>query len=287
MSNPELNFIILIIFCIGLYKSFAYFLTLDPELIWFEDFLDKKEITSKPKILLPLYEVTKNRKKVSLNSTSLQSILDILYSRIQDNKDTGRYFTNLLIFLGLLGTFLGLLITINSISGVITNFTISSSDLNLLFDMLKKDLSRPLSGMSIAFSSSLIGLSCSLILGYINHQIGRAQTEFYNYVEEKLSSLTIINSKENNNSEVSPYLISLLEQNAENLNKLELLISNTETAQSQTIKQLQELSLSFMVTAKRLETSSNIETDLKIMKNQLSNDIKILSKSIKNNGKKK
>ena len=124
----------------------------------------------------------------------MRSILDSIATRLDESRDISRYLTGLLIFLGLLGTFWGLLQTIGSIGDTIQTLDPGSGDANVVLDTLKTGLSAPLAGMGTAFSSSLFGLSGSLVLGFLDLQAGRAQTRFYIELENWLSSVTDVNS---------------------------------------------------------------------------------------------
>jgi hypothetical protein len=130
------------------------------------------------------------RQSMAISTAALRSILDSIASRLDEARDTTRYLTGLLVFLGLLGTFWGLLGTIGSISTVIQSLSAGAGDAADVLSALKEGLSAPLGGMSTAFSSSLFGLSGSLILGFLDLQAGRAQNRFYNELEEWLSSVT-------------------------------------------------------------------------------------------------
>jgi hypothetical protein len=124
----------------------------------------------------------------------MRSMLDSIATRLDEARDISRYLTGLLVFLGLLGTFWGLLQTIGSISDTIQSLDPGSGDVTAVLDSLKAGLSAPLAGMGTAFSSSLFGLSGSLILGFLDLQAGRAQTRFYTELENWLSSVTDLSS---------------------------------------------------------------------------------------------
>ena len=110
--------------------------------------------------------------------------------RLDEDRDMGRYLTSLLIFLGLLGTFWGLLQTVGAVASTIQGLDVSSADTGVIFEDLKDGLTKPLAGMGIAFSSSLFGLAGSLILGFLDLQAGQAQNLFYNDLEDWLSTVT-------------------------------------------------------------------------------------------------
>src|SRR3546814_6918964 len=110
------------------------------------------------------------------------------------SRDITRYLAGLLIFLGLLGTFWGLLRTIGAIGSVISGLSIEGGDLGQMFGDLKSGLQSPLAGMGTAFSSSMLGLAGSLVLGFLDLQLGQAQNRFYNELEEWLALLTRLTS---------------------------------------------------------------------------------------------
>ena len=132
--------------------------------------------------------------RFSLSTMSMRSLLDGLASRLDESRDISRYLIGLLIFLGLLGTFWGLLQTIGAVSDVIATLNVGSGEMGNVFDDLKKGLQAPLSGMGTAFSSSLFGLAGSLLLGFLELQAGQAQNRFYNELEDWLSGQTRLGS---------------------------------------------------------------------------------------------
>jgi hypothetical protein len=135
------------------------------------------------------------RRSMAISTAALRSILDSIGTRLDESRDTTRYLIGLLVFLGLLGTFWGLLGTIGSINEVIQSLDPSSGDGNDVLQALKSGLTAPLAGMGTAFSSSLLGLSGSLILGFLDLQAGRAQNRFYTELENWLSSVTDLDSE--------------------------------------------------------------------------------------------
>jgi hypothetical protein len=127
---------------------------------------------------------------LSLSTASLRSIMDSIGSRLDEARDTGRYMVGLLVFLGLLGTFWGLLETISSVGGAIDSIDTGATSNVTMFSDLKAGLAAPLKGMGTAFSSSLLGLAGSLILGFLELQASHAHNRFYNELEEWLSGIT-------------------------------------------------------------------------------------------------
>ena len=122
-----------------------------------------------------------------LSTLTTRAILDSIATRLDEGRELSRYLIGLLIFLGLLGTFWGLLETVHSISGVIDSMK-TGADTSRMFDDLKSGLSMPIAGMSVSFTSSLFGLASSLILGFLDLQAGQAQNRFYSEFEEFLAS---------------------------------------------------------------------------------------------------
>jgi hypothetical protein len=127
------------------------------------------------------------REKSALSPQILRLVLDSLATRLDESRETARYLTGLLVFLGLLGTFWGLLETVGSIGGVIASLQ-GGGETTSLFNDLKTGLARPLAGMSLAFTSSLFGLAGSLVLGFLDLQAGQAQNRFYTELEDRLSA---------------------------------------------------------------------------------------------------
>ena len=143
---------------------------------------------------------------ISLSTTSMRSLLDSIASILDEAREYSRYMIGLLIFLGLLWTFWGLLMTIDSISQTIGSLNLNGEQPSAMFEELKLGLEAPLSGIAIAFSSSLFGLSGSLILGFLDLIYNQAQNRFYNELEEWLSTVTEINSDEKTDNKFLMYL---------------------------------------------------------------------------------
>ena len=127
------------------------------------------------------------RSRTALSAVSLRHLLDSIGSRLDENRDISGYLRNLLIFLGLLGTFWGLIQAIGAIGGVIAGLTVGSGDFVAVFNEFKAGLLQPLQGMGTAFSASLFGLAGSLVLGFLDLQASQAEQHFSNELEEWLS----------------------------------------------------------------------------------------------------
>jgi hypothetical protein len=127
-----------------------------------------------------------------LNTLALRSILDSIGARLDESRDVSRYMIGLLVFLGLLGTFWGLLDTVTAVGGAIRSLSSDVGPAENMFDDLRVALEGPLAGMGTAFSSSLFGLAGSLVVGFLDLQAAQAQNRFYNDLEEWLSTVTQI-----------------------------------------------------------------------------------------------
>ena len=164
------------------------------------------DIGAPPSLLAPMATMMLDHKyEITLSATSMRSILDSISFRLDESREYSRYMIVLLIFLGLLGTFWGLLLTVDSIGQTIGTLKIGTGEASIMFEELKLGLEKPLSGMGVAFSSSLFGLSGSLILGFFDLLYNQAQNRFYNELEEWLSTVTEIND-ERSDSKMNFYL---------------------------------------------------------------------------------
>ncbi|GBE43060.1 hypothetical protein BMS3Bbin10_01132 [bacterium BMS3Bbin10] len=194
MANPGLNGLIVGVLLIGIAYAFRQILRLRPEVRWVNTFriADPGLKVEKPPVLLaPMATMLRDRTgHVSLSTLSMRSILDSIGLRLDEARDISRYLVGLLIFLGLLGTFWGLLETINSVGKTISTLDTGTNDGLVIFEELKEGLAAPLKGMGTAFSSSLFGLAGSLVLGFLDLQAGQAQNRFYNELEDWLSGIT-------------------------------------------------------------------------------------------------
>lgn len=192
-SNPFINGLILFVLIIGIMLSFRQVIRLFPEVRWVNSLQDGvPDASDKPPVLLaPVAGIMRDRLgETVITPQSMRSILDSVGFRLEEAKETSRYLTGLLVFLGLLGTFYGLLQTVGSVSTVIQGLDVTAGDSGDLFGSLKQGLQAPLSGMGTAFSSSLFGLTGSLILGFLDLQTGQSQNAFYTDLEDWMASMT-------------------------------------------------------------------------------------------------
>ncbi len=194
MNNPGLNGLIVAVLILGIIYCFRQVIRLYPEIRWVNAFRIADPglaISHRTVLLAPMAALLRDRTGVlSLSTSTLRSIMDSIASRLDEARDTGRYMVGLLVFLGLLGTFWGLLQTIQSVGSAIETLNTNASDNVALFSDLKVGLAAPLAGMGTAFSSSLLGLAGSLVLGFLELQASHAHNRFYNELEEWLSGIT-------------------------------------------------------------------------------------------------
>jgi hypothetical protein len=190
-ANPWLNSLIIGALVIGIFLSFGQVIRLFREVNWVNSFrlADPGLALERPPVLLaPMAAMLGDRMgRMTISQQTLRGILDSIAARLDEARDLSRYMTGLLIFLGLLGTFWGLIDTVSSVGRVIENLKVGG-DAGSIFDSLKEGLAAPLSGMGISFSSSLFGLAGSLVLGFLDLQTSQAQNRFYTDLEDWLST---------------------------------------------------------------------------------------------------
>jgi hypothetical protein len=245
LGNPAVNGVILGILLAGIAYIFRQVVMLMPEIEWIEGFRrlqagGEEPISGRrgePRLLAPMARMLGARHggRVSLSASSLQTLLDGIGSRLSEARETSRYLIGVLIFLGLLGTFYGLLETVRSVGGVIGGLAGGGSDLARAFANLKAGLQSPLAGMGTAFSSSLFGLAGSLVLGFLDLQAGQAQNRFYNDLEEWLSGFTRLSGGALGDAGDAPipvYIQALLEQTADNLEHLQRILARSEESRT-------------------------------------------------------
>jgi len=280
LTNKTLNAIILLVIAAGIIYIIRQLLIIINELSWLNQLL-KPNKTSKTSVKSPnllRYLDTFVREQsggLIFSQSSLKTIMENLEGRLLENREISRYLIGLSVFLGLLGTFWGLLETINSV-GITVKSLDFSEDTQNLFKVLKQGLEQPLSGMGTAFSSSLFGLGGSLILGFLDIQSGQAQNRFFNEIEEKLTKhtkFTLMNMDDTERKNLPPaYLESLIEVTTENLKKSTSVIDKQNTHQESISKSMFEIN-------KFLSESISLNKEIK-------EEIKVLSKTIANISKK-
>ncbi len=257
MANPIINGSILTVLFIGLILVYKTIFDLITAQNWSDEFRRNEEkneetagyLASKrtPRLIRPTANLLLQRIEqqgfLQFNSQSMRAILDGLSVRLEEARETLRYVVGLLVFLGLLGTFWGLMQTIQAVGGVIDSLPAGDAELANRFSNLKEGLKTPISGMGTAFSSSLFGLAGSLLLGYCALRVGQAQNRFYQDYEEWLSSMTRLSGALSGDGDTSGMglALTLLEQSADSIEKLQAVIARSESKQAQLYGHIGEL----------------------------------------------
>ncbi len=240
LHNPWLNGLILAILLFGIFFNIRRILRLKPEIRWIDSFRTSApgfSLQDAPRLLAPIAAVLGERQRrgrTALSAVSLRHFLDSIGSRLDENRDISAYLRNLLIFLGLLGTFWGLIQAIGAIGGVIAGLSVGSGDFVAVFNEFKAGLLQPLQGMGTAFSASLFGLAGSLMLGFLDLQASQAEQNFSNELEEWLSGITRLAAPDGGVPDLGggpalpAYMSALLQQTADNLDGLQQAMVRSE-----------------------------------------------------------
>ena len=247
-ANLALNGMIAAVLLIGIFYIFRQVAMLTPEVRWIDNIRqhDRAALSGDlPRLLSPLANMLGDRRgRLTLSPIAMRTLLDGIGARLDEQRETSRYLIGVLVFLGLLGTFYGLLETVRSVGGVVGSLS-GGTDAAHAMDALKQSLASPLAAMSTAFSSSLFGLAGSLVLGFLDLQAGQAQNRFFNDLEEWLSGLTRLSSGPGLDGEqsVPAFIQALLEQTADSLDNLQRIMARGEESRieaNQTNLQLSE-----------------------------------------------
>jgi len=236
LANPALNGLIVGVMFLGIIYIFRQVFMLTREVRWIESIRTGRpgiSVQARPILLAPMAAMLGERtQRFSLTAPAMRSLLDGVASRLDEQRDISRYLIGLLIFLGLLGTFWGLLQTISSVAAVIGELSVGGGgDVGAVFNDLKRGLKEPLTGMGTAFSTSLFGLAGSLALGFLELQAGQAQNRFYNDLEDWLSGQTRLGgavAATEGEGSVPAFIQALLEQTADSLEALQRTLDRSE-----------------------------------------------------------
>jgi hypothetical protein len=228
-ANPFLNGLIIGILVIGILYTLRQVLVLWPEVSWIEHYTKNRTASGRgPRLLAPMMKMLGERegRRLRLTTGTMRTLLDGIGIRLDEGREISRYMIALLVFLGLLGTFWGLLETVDAVVRVIQGLGMGAGeDFSKVFERFKGGLLSTLSGASVAFSTSLFGLGGSLILGFLDLQAAQAQNRFYTDLEDWLSGMTRITALPTDSSgdsfeSVSSYLQALLEHTATTMDEL-------------------------------------------------------------------
>ncbi|WP_170466794.1 biopolymer transporter ExbB [Ruegeria arenilitoris] len=233
-ANPYLNGFIILVFIIGVFACFYQVTQLIGSVRWIEAFVGGvvREDARTPQLLAPLASLLRERgARSQISSSSTRSILDSVAERVEEEREITRYITNVLIYLGLLGTFFGLATTVPAIVDTIRSLNPQEGEEGLaVFNRLMVGLESQLQGMGVAFGSSLLGLAGSLIVGLLELFAGHGQNRFYRELEEWLSSITRVGfaSAEEGGAEIA-VLTPVLDAMSEQMDALQDLFSAQES----------------------------------------------------------
>lgn len=252
MANPVVNSVIFLVEIFGVFWNIRQVQRLYPELAWVEEFRRNRQKlveAAPPTLLAPMARMLHGRadgeRRITLSGQSMRTILDGISTRLDESRELSRYITGVMIFLGLLGTFWGLLHTVSSVAEVINGMSLTGGgDVNAMFAQLKAGLAKPLAGMGTAFSASMFGLSGALILGFLDLTAGQAMNRFFNELEEWLASLTRLGTGAlagDGETSVPAYVQALLEQTTENMDQLQRVLTRGEESRVQSNSALRAL----------------------------------------------
>jgi hypothetical protein len=285
LANAPFNGLILGVLLLGILYTFRQVLLLRPEVDWLERIRQESSgrqgpvipssMTEErpPRLLAPLANMVGDRKgRLSLSAMSMRSLMDSIQSRIGESHEISRYIVGLLVFLGLLGTFWGLLDTVTTVGAAISELQVTGGDAAAMFGDLKRSLQEPLSGMGTAFSSSLFGLAGSLVLGFLELQAGQAHNRFVNELEEWLSGITKLSSgvgSSEGGESVSAYTQALLEQTADSLDSLQRTIASGEEERDNINRNLMQLTERVSTLTDQMRTEQSVLLKLAETQSQL------------------
>lgn len=263
-ANLWLNGFILFVFFVGLISCFVQVVQLIKSVRWIEEFVNKtdKGAVKAPQLLAPLAALLRSRgTSIQISSSSSQSILESVSTRVEEAREITRYIVNLLIFLGLLGTFYGLATTVPALVETIRSLAPQEGETGFeVFTRLMSGLEGQLSGMGVAFASSLLGLAGSLVVGLLELFAGQAQNRFYRELEEWLSTITSFNLTvdDRNSSAENIALMGIFERLGNQLQLMEQILNKDQTAKVLTNHDLADLQDKFIKNIEENRSNTNV-----------------------------
>ena len=263
-ANLWLNGFILFVFFVGLISCFVQVVQLIKSVRWIEEFVNKtdKGAVKAPQLLAPLAALLRSRgTSIQISSSSSQSILESVSTRVEEAREITRYIVNLLIFLGLLGTFYGLATTVPALVETIRSLAPQEGETGFeVFTRLMSGLEGQLSGMGVAFASSLLGLAGSLVVGLLELFAGQAQNRFYRELEEWLSTITSFNLTvdDRNSSAENIALMGIFERLGNQLQLMEQILDKDQTAKVLTNHDLADLQDKFITNIEENRSNTNV-----------------------------
>lgn len=273
-GNPVINGIILMVLVIGIGFIFRQTTRLLPEYRWMR-VMRSGNIGSgmrvKPSLLATVAVMfsDENRLTNNMSAQSMRSVLDGVAVRLDESREISRYLIGLLVFLGLLGTFWGLLETIQAVGFVVSGIDTQTADFGKLMQEFKSGLDAPLSGMATAFSSSLFGLAGSLILGFLDLQLGQASSRFYSDLEDWLS--TMARFSDVGDDGLDPAIsMGLSEEAADRMLELTRHIGKSEQERGQMLHTLQEINKTLLALRQQQDQNQMVAEGLDALQQSLS-----------------
>ena len=263
-ANLWLNGFILFVFFVGLISCFVQVVQLIKSVRWIEEFVNKtdKGAVKAPQLLAPLAALLRSRgTSIQISSSSSQSILESVSTRVEEAREITRYIVNLLIFLGLLGTFYGLATTVPALVETIRSLAPQEGETGFeVFTRLMSGLEGQLSGMGVAFASSLLGLAGSLVVGLLELFAGQAQNRFYRELEEWLSTITSFNLTvdDRNSSAENIALMGIFERLGDQLQLMERILNKDQTAKVLTNHDLADMQDKFIRNIEENRSNTNV-----------------------------
>ena len=277
-ANVPLNSGIVGALVLGILYIFRQVLQLTPESRWLDTYRRNApglSVQRQPRLLAPLVAMLGDRQggRIALSAAATRSLLDSIRARLDEGRDISRYMIGLLVFLGLLGTFWGLLETVSSIAGVIGGLgAVGAADINAFFADLKSGLQAPLAGMGTAFSSSMLGLAGSLVLGFLDLQASQAQNRFFNELEEWLAGMTKLGggasiADTGEATSVPAFLQALIERTADSMDTLQRAVARGEDSRKGANSQLMQLTEKLSVLTDQMKAEQQLM--LRLAENQM------------------
>ncbi|MFA8384965.1 MAG: biopolymer transporter ExbB [Pelagibaca sp.] len=289
-ANPYLNGFILFVFAIGVVACFWQVWQLIQSVRWIEHFAQERErgFQSKaPLLLAPLATLLRSRnKRMQINTASTRSILDSVATRIDEAREITRYIVNLLIFLGLLGTFYGLATTVPALVDTIRGLAPEDGESGVeVFARLMDGMDQQLSGMGVAFASSLLGLAGSLVVGLLELFAGHGQNRFYRELEEWLSTITKLgfSSGDADGGDMGTTGV-ILDQMVEQMEAMQNLFARSEEGRSEVEYRLGQLSDTLERMTERMEATAPSATAFARIADSQDRLIDVLTHKTENEG---
>ncbi|EAR49883.1 hypothetical protein OG2516_14151 [Oceanicola granulosus HTCC2516] len=282
-ANPYLNGFIALVFAVGVVSCFWQIAQIIYSVRWIEGFAAHDvghDLTQPPGLLAPLATLLRSRgARMQLSATSSRSILDSVSERIDENREITRYIVNLLIFLGLLGTFYGLATTVPGLVETIGSLSAQEGESGAdIFNRLQSGLQTQLGGMGVAFASSLLGLAGSLVVGLLELFAGHGQNRFYRELEEWLSTITRVGLAGEEGGEAG-IMGPVIDNLAEQMEALQHMFTQTDVGRAAVDERLGELAQSMEHLAAKMEAGTTLSDQLQRVAEGQERLIKVIADS--------